>query len=827
MAFSKINQSTVVVVFMLIVTCSSSVFEWNQGIRDRRHAINAADEVHQAEGQFDSADEKVKTNVEGRERRRVPRDVDPGGGGTSSSTDSLCLINDAQAQLKKHTQVYQFNDSNFNLAMIWTGTDGKELLALTTMEYGFFAAQSKLWISKDFGVTFHSINDLIDGAIIRSSNGIFKSSLDPQKIILVSYMEDMAQTQTRLYITEDGGQTFQKKVASFYLDGAIIFHATDPNKLLAHSPYQEFSVWISDDFGKSWTSVRKNVMIYSWGTVEMEPGTLFVATLDNAEKQNDESPSYTMLRSTDYGKSFKKIKDDIYSFGVQGKFVFAAMDGSQGDNSRLLYVSKDDGSTWNPTQLPIVNNDRFFSVLDMNEGMVFMHVDNEGDTGAGTLYTSDADGIVFSVSLEQHLFPEGSTITDFYRVTSVRGVYLASQVESTDQSVHTVITFDRGGVWQPVKAPKDSKCKDSATSCNLQIHNHYSQFKGVNAPSAPLSQPNATGLILAHGNVADSLETHAPDVFVSNDGGYNWTRALVGPHHYTITNHGGLLLAIPAEKDSTNTIKFSYDEGHCWNEYEFYSEPLTITGLLPEPSAKSLNISIWGFGPQDRKWRVITVDFSAILTTECKAANFIEWVPHESNNQKGCLLGLKETFERVKPDSRCRLSYSHQNTPKRSEPCLCNKDDYECDFGFSRDIASDECEVSPGIDPSNLDICINGVEEQITTWGYRKIPGDVCVYGFEPERSFNKLQEKCKNVSSANQEGAPKTAAIVMILLVIVMFSGGLLFLLHRHNKLPCHKQNLESYRYSQLSQGDALDKIIDLETQPTFHDSSDEEMLE
>ena len=39
------------------------------------------------------------------------------------------------------------------------------------------------------------------------------------------------------------------------------------------------------------------------------------------------------------------------------------------------------------------------------------------------------------------------------------------------------------------------------------------------------------------------------------------------------------------------------------------------------------------------------------------------------------------------------------------------------DFGFSRDIASDECEVSPGIDPSNLDICINGVEEQITTWG--------------------------------------------------------------------------------------------------------------
>ncbi len=176
MEFRQINESTVFVLFVLLVrlTCSSSVYEWNQGIRDRRPAINAADGVKQAEGQTEF--EKVKTN---QGRVRAPRDT---GGGTPSSTDSLCLISDAQAQLKKHTQVYLFNDSNFNLAMIWTGTDGKELLALTTMEYGFFAAQSKLWISKDFGVTFHSINDLIEGAIIRSSNGIFKSSIDPQKV---------------------------------------------------------------------------------------------------------------------------------------------------------------------------------------------------------------------------------------------------------------------------------------------------------------------------------------------------------------------------------------------------------------------------------------------------------------------------------------------------------------------------------------------------------------------------------------------------------------------------------------------------------------------
>ena len=64
--------------------------------------------------------------------------------------------------------------------------------------------------------------------------------------------------------------------------------------------------------------------------------------------------------------------------------------------------------------------------------------------------------------------------------------------------------------------------------------------------------------------------------------------------------------------------RFSYDEGHCWNEYKFSDELLSITGLLPEPSATSLNVSIWGFGPEDRRWRVITIDFSAVLSNTCK-----------------------------------------------------------------------------------------------------------------------------------------------------------------------------------------------------------------
>ncbi|XP_022099300.1 sortilin-like [Acanthaster planci] len=820
MATFVISVCTFSLMVLLLNTVHSTILGNNYEPNLRRNNIRSTG----LDGMFSQSDftsaSKRRTQAVENKRRRV-RDA----------TDSKCSIPEEQMIAlsdPSHTSFYTFNDSNFNLAMIWTGPDGKELMALTTMEYTFYSAQSHLWISNNFGRSFTSINHLIEGAIIRATDGIFKSSIDPQRVILVSYMPDMSKTETRLYGTLNGGKKFTKSIAPFYLDGSIVFHNTDANRLLAHSPYQQFKLWVSNDFGIHWKDVQRNVLSYAWGSKEMEPGVLFAVVSSGSTG----SVTQRLMRSTDYGESFLAMKENVYSFGVQGNFVFAAMDGGKKNEERVLYVSKDDGETWNPTQLPVITINQFFSVLDMNEGMLFIHVDDEGGTGSGTLYTSDADGIVFSVSLKKHLYAERSATTDFYRVTSMRGVYLASQV-GDDLSIHTNITFDRGGIWHPVKAPEGSVCKNSATSCNLQIHNRYSQTEGLNVPSSPLSQQNAVGLILAHGNVADALETHPPDVFVSNDGGYNWTKALAGPHHYTLTNNGGLLLAISAEQDVTNIIKFSYDEGHCWNEYQFIKEPFSITGLLPEPSTNSLNVSIWGFGVEDRRWRIVTIDFSAVLKNECTEADFVEWVPHLSNNNKGCLLGLNETFERVKPDSLCHLNYIHRPKAKVSDPCLCTKDDYECDFGFSRKGESEECEVSADVNPSQLDVCINGVKEKISTWGYRKIPGDKCVKGFQPVRSMDNLQQQCtngleSNLSVEQQDGHEvRTATIVMILLAVTFFSGILLFLLYRHGKLPCTKPSLPSYRYSQLSREDSVDKMVNLESHPTYHDSSDEEMLE
>ena len=55
-------------------------------------------------------------------------------------------------------------------------------------------------------------------------------------------------------------------------------------------------------------------------------------------------------------------------------------------------------------------------------------------------------------------------------------------------------------------------------------------LKGVELPEVPFSSATAPGLVVAHGNVGDGLSTDAPDLFISNDGGYTWNRRLKGAH---------------------------------------------------------------------------------------------------------------------------------------------------------------------------------------------------------------------------------------------------------------------------------------------------------
>lgn len=51
------------------------------------------------------------------------------------------------------------------------------------------------------------------------------------------------------------------------------------------------------------------------------------------------------------------------------------------------------------------------------------------------------------------------------------------------------------------------------------------------------------------GSVGSAISMMTPDVYVSDDGGYTWLKALKGPHHYAILDSGGLLVAVQHNPD--------------------------------------------------------------------------------------------------------------------------------------------------------------------------------------------------------------------------------------------------------------------------------------
>ncbi|XP_070559538.1 sortilin-like [Ptychodera flava] len=721
------------------------------------------------------------------------------------------------------------NETNYNVALTWAGEFNEVILLLTTFEFGMYVGPSHLWRSDNHGASFVSITDKIEKAYIKSRDGLVKSPISSQFVILVSYPDDILKSQTsKIYITEDAGVHWSGVQLPFEIEGAFVFHPMQDSWLLAKSSVaQNNKLWVSKDFGKSWMALHANVWECKWGTRLGDEETIYFTEDPDPTKKGD---TYNFVRAKNFGAEYKTIAEDVFTFGVEGHFVFASIEVNKDSHERLMHVSSDGGDTWNEAQLPSITTDRFYSILDMSEGMIFMHVDNPEDTGHGTLFTSDADGIVFSQSLERHLYTNFESVSDFYKVQSLRGVYIASQINA-DNSIRSMITFDRGGVWQPINKPAGINCKETEKECSLNIHYKYSQSKGINVPSGPLSVPNAVGIILAHGHVADALQTTPPDVYVSDDGGYSWSKALDGPHHYAITDHGGLLVAVSAATDTADTLKFSYDEGQCWHDFKFSDEPIRFTGLLAEPDSKSLRVSLWGFGLQDKEWRVFVVDFGELLDSQCNDIDYEKWTAHEYNGKSGCLLGQKEVFRRLKKTSMCRNGYKYEIRQETTE-CLCDKDDYECDYGYYRPLGVDECVENPNFKGKPLEVCIDGEEEDIITTGYRLIPGDKCKDGYKPERKLKDDKKKCQKTETAakvdTKKGGGHTAAIVIILLLVIASSGVALFFL-RKNK--CFRKHKDVYKYSVLSKNDeldnALDNLVDGTNITSYHDDSDEDMLE
>ncbi|XP_036388856.1 sortilin-like [Megalops cyprinoides] len=738
-------------------------------------------------------------------------------------------------RLINNTHRFIFNDLSGSVSLAWVGDGTGVVLALTTFQVPFFLlrfGQSKLYRSENYGKSFQDVTNLINNTFILTEFGIAIGPENSGKVILTA---DVSGAQgSRIFRSKDFGTSFTHTDLPFNPLMQIIYNPQDANVLMVLSITND--LWLSEDFGENWRKIHESACLAKWGS----DNTIFFTTIFNGSC-NDRG-MLELKKTTDYGRTFKTIGSKIFSFGLGGRFVFASVMTGKG-TLRMIHVSVDQGESWNMAQLPAVGHEQFYSILAASDDVVFMHVDEPGDTGFGTIFVSDDRGTVYSKSLERHLYTTTGGDTDFTNVTSLRGVYLTS-VLAEDGSVQTVVTFDQGGEWKPLQKPANSKCDSTAKKqdqCSLHIHASYSTSMKLNVPMLPLTEPNAVGLILAHGSVGDAISVMTPDVYVSDDGGYSWLRALKGPHHYAILDSGGLLVAVEHNPSQPiSQLKFSIDEGQCWHNYTFTKEPLYFTGLASEPGAHSMNLSIWGYRESllSQYWVSITIDFNQLLSRDCDEKDYVQWLAHSddiSDPNDGCMLGYKERFLRLRKDSVCWNGRDYVVT-KQPSPCPCTLDDFLCDFGYYRVENSSECVEQPDLKGHVLEFCLHGKKEQLQTNGYRKIPGDKCEGGVTPERKEIDLSQRCvSNLLAPELQTASSSSSIPVIIAVIAVLVlsvvGGVLFI----KKYVCGGRFLV-HRYSVLRQhaeANGIEGVDELDTQAVespkrdYHDDSDEDLLE
>uniref|UniRef100_A0A8K9X806 Sortilin 1b n=1 Tax=Oncorhynchus mykiss TaxID=8022 RepID=A0A8K9X806_ONCMY len=700
---------------------------------------------------------------------------------------------------------------------LYTSPHGRSIpviLALTTFQVPFFMlrfAQSKLYRSENYGKSFQDVTNLINNTFIRTEFGIAIGPENSGKVILTGDVS--GSLGSRIFISRDFGNSFEQQDLPFNPLMQITYNPRDANVLLNE-------LWLSEDFGENWRKIHDMVCL-----IDKENICLSLS---------DDRGMLDLRRTTDYGKTIKTVATKIFSFGLGGKFLFASVMTGTG-TLRRIHVSTNQGEDWNMAQLPPVGHEEFYSILAANEDMVFMHVDEPGDTGYGSIYVSDDRGTVYSKSLERHLYTTTGGDTDFTNVTSLRGVFITS-ILAEDGSVQSVVSFDQGGEWVPLQKPANTKCDSTAKDpdkCSLHIHAAYSAAMKLNVPMLPLSEPNAVGLIMAHGSVGDAISVMKPDVFVSDDGGYTWLQALEGPHHYAILDSGGLLVAVEHSAQLIKDIKFSTDEGQCWHVHQFTSDPIHFTGLAVEPGARSMNVSVWGYRDSllSQYWVSVTVDFRELLTRTCEDQDYVQWLAHSddiSDPNDGCMLGYKEKLLRLRKASVCWNGRDYE-VNKQPTPCLCTLDDFLCDFGYYRKENSSECVEQPDLKGHLLEFCLQGKEELLQTRGYRKIPGDKCEGGKQPERKEIDLSKRCVSDLLGPQERLVSRNILTVLIIVLLAIIAGVLIV----KKYVCGGRFLV-HSYSVLQQhaeAQGLDEPLDSNYTQTrnmadFHDDSDEVML-
>ena len=210
----------------------------------------------------------------------------------------------------------------------------------------------------------------------------------------------------------------------------------------------------------------------------------------------------------------------------------------------------------------------------------------------------EMDLIQFEESKTQHSRMGAQNMNRKQKDTAGQVFKIEEQVSASEveQNVRTFITHNKGGKWELIKAPetfpngKRTGCYlEDNCSLHLEIYSHMGELSPV------YSTEKAVGLVLGTGNMGERLteNNQKKSLYMSRDGGLNWSIIRGGTHIYDIGDHGALVVIAP-KGSATRHVEFTWDEGQTWEKLQISERDLIVDNIIIEPSSISQQFMVYG-----------------------------------------------------------------------------------------------------------------------------------------------------------------------------------------------------------------------------------------